>query len=45
MPDNLRGHEYYHPTQEGKERLLRQRMEELKRKKEEKRKSNKTKTE
>jgi len=29
MPDNLRGREYYHPTQEGREKLLAQRMEEL----------------
>src|SRR5215470_12800343 len=35
MPDNLRGREYYHPTQEGREKLLRQRMEEIKQKKEE----------
>jgi putative ATPase len=31
MPDNLRGREYYHPTSEGKEKVLGQRMEELKR--------------
>jgi putative ATPase len=31
MPDNLRGREYYHPTSEGRERLLAQRMEELRR--------------
>jgi putative ATPase len=47
MPDNLRGHEYYHPTQEGREKLLAQRMDELKQRKEELRraeegKSNKT---
>ena len=35
MPDNLRGREYFHPTAEGKEKLLRQRMEELKQRKEE----------
>src|SRR5205807_1176365 len=35
MPDNLRGREYYHPTQEGREKLLAQRMEEIKRRKEE----------
>src|SRR5438270_234006 len=35
MPDNLRGREYYHPTQEGKEKLLTQRMEEIKQRKEE----------
>lgn len=31
MPDNLRGREYYHPTSEGRERLLAQRMEEIRR--------------
>jgi len=35
MPDNLGGREYYHPTQEGREKLLGQRMEEIKQKKEE----------
>jgi len=35
MPDNLRGREYYHPTQEGREKLLGQRMEEIKQRKEE----------
>jgi putative ATPase len=35
MPDNLRGREYYHPTQEGREKLLAQRLEEIKRLKEE----------
>jgi putative ATPase len=35
MPDNLRGREYYHPTQEGREKLLGQRLEEIKRLKEE----------
>jgi putative ATPase len=35
MPDNLRGREYYHPTQEGREKLLTQRLEEIKRLKEE----------
>jgi putative ATPase len=35
MPDNLRGREYYHPTSEGKEKLVAQRMEELKQRKEE----------
>jgi len=34
MPDNLRGREYYHPTQEGREKLLAQRMEEIRRTKE-----------
>ena len=31
MPDNLRGREYYHPTQEGREKLLAQRKEEIRR--------------
>jgi putative ATPase len=35
MPDNLRGREYYHPTAEGREKLLAQRMEEIKRRKDE----------
>jgi putative ATPase len=35
MPDNLRGREYYHPTQEGREKMLAQRLEEIKRLKEE----------
>jgi putative ATPase len=35
MPDNLRGREYYHPTQEGREKLLAQRMEEIRHRKEE----------
>jgi putative ATPase len=35
MPDNLRGREYYHPTQEGREKLLAQRMEEIRQRKEE----------
>ena len=34
MPDNLRGRAYYHPTQEGREKLLGQRMEEIKQRKE-----------
>ncbi|HYL93695.1 MAG TPA: hypothetical protein VEW69_11140, partial [Alphaproteobacteria bacterium] len=29
LPDNLRDRRYYHPTQEGREKLLRQRMEEI----------------
>ena len=33
MPDNLRGREYYHPTMEGREKLLGQRLEEIKQKK------------
>ncbi len=35
MPDNLRGREYYHPTAEGKEKLMAQRMDEIRRIKEE----------
>jgi putative ATPase len=31
MPDNLRGREYYHPTNEGREKLLAQRLDEIKR--------------
>ncbi len=31
LPDNLRDHRYYHPTQEGREKLLAQRMEEIQR--------------
>jgi putative ATPase len=31
MPDNLRGREYYHPTQEGREKLFAQRIEEIRR--------------
>jgi putative ATPase len=34
MPDNLRGRQYYHPTQEGREKILAQRMEEIKQRKE-----------
>jgi putative ATPase len=29
MPDNLRGRHYYHPTAEGREKLLAQRMQEI----------------
>jgi len=39
MPDNLRGREYYHPTQEGREKLLGQRMEEIRQRKEEMRRA------
>jgi putative ATPase len=39
MPDNLRGRQYYHPTAEGKEKLLAQRMEEIRRLREEIRKA------
>ncbi len=38
LPDSLRGRRYYHPTQEGREKLLSQRMEEIRRIREEKRK-------
>jgi len=31
LPDNLRGREYYHPTAEGREKVLAQRLEEIKR--------------
>jgi putative ATPase len=31
LPDNLRDRRYYHPTQEGREKLLTQRMEEIRR--------------
>jgi putative ATPase len=31
LPDSLKGRSYYHPTQEGRERLLAQRMEEIRR--------------
>jgi putative ATPase len=31
LPDNLRGRRYYHPTQEGREKLLAQRLEEIRR--------------
>jgi len=31
LPDNLRNRSYYHPPQEGREKLLAQRMEELQR--------------
>jgi putative ATPase len=31
LPDSLRGRGYYHPTQEGREKLLAQRMEEIRR--------------
>jgi putative ATPase len=29
LPDNLRDRQYYHPTQEGREKLLAARMEEI----------------
>jgi putative ATPase len=31
LPDSLRGHTYYHPTQEGREKLLAQRMDDIRR--------------
>jgi putative ATPase len=31
LPDNLRGHAYYHPTNEGIEKRIRERLEEIKR--------------
>jgi len=39
MPDNLRGRDYYHPTSEGREKLLAERLEDIKRKPEEARQS------
>ena len=35
LPDNLRGRQYYHPTAEGREKQLAQRLEEIRRLKEE----------
>jgi putative ATPase len=40
LPDNLRGREYYHPTSEGREKLLAQRLEEIRKLREEARKNN-----
>ncbi|HET9182710.1 MAG TPA: replication-associated recombination protein A [Candidatus Angelobacter sp.] len=34
LPDNLRGREYYHPSTEGREKFLAQRLEEIRRAKE-----------
>jgi putative ATPase len=34
LPDNLRGRRYYHPTSEGREKLFAQRLEEIRRLKE-----------
>jgi len=31
LPDHLRGRTYYHPTQEGMEKRIRERLEEIKR--------------
>jgi putative ATPase len=42
LPDNLRGRQYYHPTSEGKEKLLAQRIDELRRLREEARKKSPT---
>lgn len=39
LPDSLRGRSYYHPTQEGREKQLAQRMEEIRRIRKEKRSS------
>jgi putative ATPase len=38
LPDNLRGREYYHPTQEGEEKMFAQRLEEIRRLRQEARK-------
>ena len=38
LPDNLKDRRYYHPTSEGREKLLRQRMEEIERIREENKK-------
>jgi putative ATPase len=38
LPDNLRGRQYYHPTAEGREKVLAQRLEEIRRLREEARK-------
>lgn len=37
LPESLRGHTYYHPTSEGREKLLAQRMEEIRKIRESKR--------
>ncbi len=42
LPDNLRDRRYYHPTQEGREKLLAQRMEEIRKLREEARKNSST---
>ena len=36
LPESLKGHTYYHPTHEGREKLLAQRMEEIRKIREEK---------
>jgi putative ATPase len=35
LPDNLRGRQYYHPTMDGKEKAFTQRLEEIRRKRQE----------
>ncbi len=42
LPDNLIGRRYYHPTQEGKEKTFAQRLEELRRLRQEARKNSST---
>src|SRR5579872_1810204 len=42
LPDNLRGRKYYHPTAEGREKLLGQRLEEIRKLREEARKATPT---
>jgi putative ATPase len=37
LPESLHGRRYYHPTQEGREKLLAQRMDEIRRIRESKR--------
>jgi putative ATPase len=41
LPGNLRGRQYYHPTSEGREKLLAQRLEEIRRLREEAQKAQK----
>jgi putative ATPase len=43
LPDNLRGRRYYHPTAEGREKLFAQRLEEIRRLKDEAKKSSSSK--
>ena len=42
LPDNLRGREYYHPTSEGREKFYYQRLEEIRKLREEARKAQTT---
>src|SRR5579872_5377990 len=42
LPDNLRGRKYYHPTAEGREKLLGQRLEKIRKLREEARKATPT---